>query len=140
MEHFYLESTCKSASLESGMKNKEQEIGGFDVLSFQLEMLQTTKCIFWVFFFPSDSWRSASKLCLGQKMSVQPISQLLSAQRRTQPPPAPVLLAGKMESPTSQRFLTILSRRCQRSGLPTRPAFLINTAPGRGFLPVYRVI
>lgn len=33
------------------MKNKEQEIGGFDVLSFQLEMLQTTKCIFLGVFF-----------------------------------------------------------------------------------------
>lgn len=50
------------------MKNKGQEIGGFDVLSFQLEMLQTTESIFLFFFLlipgallPSYVW---DKRCL----------------------------------------------------------------------------
>lgn len=62
------------------MKNKEQKIGGSDVLSFHLEMLCADDKVYFC-FFPSGSWRSESELCLGQKMSVQPISQLLSAHR-----------------------------------------------------------
>lgn len=84
------------------MKNKEQKIGGSDVLSFRLEMLQTTKCIF-VFFLlvPGARLRSYvwDKRCLFSLFH----SCSLHTDERSHLQ-LPVLLAGKMESPTSQRF------------------------------------
>lgn len=115
------------------MKNKEQKIGGCDVLPFQLEMLQTAKCIF--VFFPSGSWRWASQLCLGQKMSVQPISQLLSAHRPTQPPPAPSAARRENGVTRKSEVLTILSHGRQRRALRTRPALLIKSGARPEFSP-----